>query len=163
MTPSTSQGTVALRDVELVAFRVDQQRPPALLAIVDADDGGTQAEEAVHLGVVLLRSDEEVEMNPVFDRLRLGHGLEEEAPARACPTLVDPVVRMAQGGDGPPTSLAIDLDRVLDRHVPGVHQAADEGVDFLVLLMESLGPKGGQSVRLGGVEDDLGADGGHEP
>jgi len=68
---------------------------------------------------------------------------------------------MAQGGDGPPTSFAVDLDRELDRHVAGVHQTADEAVDLLVFVVEGLGPEGGQRVRLGGVEDDLGTKSGH--
>ena len=86
---------VASRDVELVAFRVDHQRPPAIFAFMDADDGRAQGQEALDLGIVVLVSDDKVEMDPVLHRLGLRDRLEEDAPAHACPALVDGVIGMA--------------------------------------------------------------------
>ncbi len=118
-------------------------------------------DEAFDLGVVVLRSDQQVEVDPVLHRLGLGHRLEEDAPAGARPPLVDGIVGMAQRSHRPPASLPVDLDREVGRHVAGLEEAIDELADLLVFVVEGLGPEGGHRVGLGGVEDDLGTQGGH--
>lgn len=128
---------------------------------MNVDNGRAEADEALDLGILMLGSDQEVEMDSVLHGLCLGDRLEEDASARAGPSLVNRVIGMTKGGDGPPTALAIDLNGVLDRHLAGVDQAGDERVDIFVLVVEGFGPERGQGVRVEGIEDDLRADGAH--
>src|SRR6476661_814579 len=88
---------VQSRDVEFVALRVGQQRPPSLVAVVYADDGCAQGHKAFELGIVSLGADEKVEVDTVLDGLGLRHRLEEDAATQAGPAMVDGVIGMTQG------------------------------------------------------------------
>ena len=98
------------RDVEFVALRVGQQRPPSVVAVVNADDGCAQGHKAFDLGILGLGADEKVEVDTVLDGLGLRHCLEEDAATEAGPAMVDGVIGMTQGREGPPTSLSVYLD-----------------------------------------------------
>ena len=73
---------------------------------------------------------------------------------------VDRVVGVAERRHLQPAALAVHLGGDLGRDVPGVEQALHEATDLLVLVVQRLGPEGRQGVRVGAVEDELGADGG---
>jgi hypothetical protein len=66
---------------------------------MDTQDGGTEANEALDLGVVSLWSHDEVEVDSVLNGLWLGDGLEEDSPACSESALVDGIIGMSQGGD----------------------------------------------------------------
>ena len=63
-------GHSAFADAELVALDVSQHRPGVPPLILRSDDGGTQADEALHLGRRIIRH--QIDMHPVLAGLALG-------------------------------------------------------------------------------------------
>src|SRR5215471_6145511 len=71
--PASRSGPSAGQDAELVPLGVGQDDPALLAGLADLGVPGTEAEQATDLFVLLPVGWADVEMEPVLDRLALGH------------------------------------------------------------------------------------------
>src|SRR6202007_3294720 len=67
---------------ELVALRVGQDRPRLSASLPDVDPAGAERQQTLDLRLAVLRLGGQVEVDPVLDRLRLGHRHEAQSDRR---------------------------------------------------------------------------------
>ncbi len=115
--------------------------------VVKAQPDGSQRLEPGSLGFVPLRSDMEVQMDPVLRAFLLRHALEEEAGADT--------VRIPAGRDVGELQATVHLSHVLLGDPVAVEQLLDESEVALLLVAERRCPEPRHRVGIGAVECHL--------
>src|SRR5262249_43393518 len=103
-----------------------------------------------------LRSNVEIEMYAVLDRLRLGHDLEQHPAAQTDAAVrIGRRIRVAYGGRLPARQSTVHCGHICLTRLPQFEQERDERGVVLDNVLERLGPERGQLVWIRAVDADF--------